>query len=47
MARSLRSLAGGLYGGVEGFQVRKDIIITTQILAFLEKVKHYCWIRKK
>ena len=29
MARSLRSLAGVLYGGVQGFQVRKDIIITT------------------
>ena len=35
MARSLRSLAGGLYGGVQGFQVRIDIIITTRILAFL------------
>ena len=35
MARSLRSLAGVLYGGVQGFQVRKDIIITTQILTFL------------
>ena len=33
MARSLRSLAGVLYGGVQGFQVRKDII-TTQILTF-------------
>ena len=47
MARSRRSPAGVLYGGVQGFQVRKDVIITTQILAFLEKVKHYCWIRKK
>ena len=34
MARSLRSLAGVLYGGVLGFQVRKNIIITTQILSF-------------
>ena len=40
------ALAGVLYGGVQVFQVRNDIIITTQILAFLEKVKH-CWIRKK
>ena len=31
MAHSLRSLAGVLYGGVQGFQVRKNIIITTQI----------------
>ena len=38
---SLRSLAllvrfarGVLYGGVQGFQVRTYIIITTQILAF-------------
>ena len=31
MALSLRSLAGVLYGGVQGFQVRKNIIITTQI----------------
>ena len=30
MARSLRSLAGVLYGEVQGFQVRKDIIITTR-----------------
>ena len=37
MARSLRSLAGGLYGGVQGFQVRKDIIITTRILSFFGK----------
>ena len=29
MARSLRSLVGVLYWGVQGFQVRKDIIITT------------------
>ena len=34
MVHSLRSLAGVLYGGVQGFQVRKDIIITTQILTF-------------
>ena len=31
MAHSLRSLVGVLYGGVQGFQVRKNIIITTQI----------------
>ena len=37
MARSLRSLAGGLYGGVQGFQVRTYIIITTQILLFFGK----------
>ena len=41
IARSLRSLAGGggggggFYAGVQGFQVRKDIITTTQMLAFL------------
>ena len=44
MARSLRSLAGVLYWGVQGFQVRKNIIISTQILVFLELVKYYCWI---
>ena len=37
MARSLRSLAGVLYWGVQGFQVRKDIIIPTLILSFFGK----------
>ena len=37
MARSLRSLAGGLYGGVQEFQVRTYIIIITQILLFFGK----------
>ena len=37
MDRSLRLLAGVLYGGVQGFQVRKNIIITTQTLSFLGK----------
>ena len=46
MARSLRSVAGVLYWVVQGFQVRKNIIITTQILAFLKLMKYYCWIRK-
>ena len=32
--RSFTSLAGVLYGGVQGFQVRTYIIITTQILTF-------------
>ena len=34
------ALAGVLYGEVQGFQVRKNIIITTQILDFFEKVKY-------
>ena len=34
------ALAGVLYGGVQGFQVRKNIIITSQILALFEKVKY-------
>ena len=37
MALSLRWLAGVLYGGVQGFRARKNIIITTQIFViFLE-----------
>ena len=52
MARSLRSLAGVLYGGVQGFQVRKDIIITTyqhpsfvvvKFQIFFIKKKQNCW----
>ena len=44
--RSFASLAGGLYGGVQGFQVRTYITITTRILSFLKLVKYYCWVRK-
>ena len=47
MARSLRSLAGILYGGVQGFQVRKDIIITTQILSFFGKSERLMLSQKK
>ena len=34
--RSFTSLARVLYGGVQGFQVRTDIIITTLILTFFK-----------
>ena len=34
--RSFTSLAGVLYRGVQGFQVRTCIIITTLILTFFE-----------
>ena len=47
MARSLRSIAGGLYGGVQGFHVRKDIIITTRILTFFGKGENIMLDQKK
>ena len=40
------ALAGVLYRGVRGFQVRTYIIITTQILTFFKLVKHFSWVRK-
>ena len=45
--RSFTSLAGVLYGGLQGFQVRKDIITTTLILAFFGKGERLMLDQKK
>ena len=45
--RSFTSLAGVLYRGVQGFQVRTCIIITTLILTFLKLTKFIFLDQKK
>ena len=48
MARSLRSLAGVFVWGSPGISSQKEHYYNySDIVIFLEKVKYYCWVRKK